>query len=48
MIVCTSHHTNPFIPDIPFFYKFDMPSMHSHLFRNPEAFKNKRVVVYGK
>eukprot|EP00210_Caulerpa_lentillifera_P007139 g6829.t1 len=47
VIVCTSHHTIPFIPNIPFFDKFEMPSMHSHLYRNPEVFKDKRVVVYG-
>lgn len=43
--VAHGHHWNPRFPDFP--GTFTGETMHSHYYRSPEAFANKRVLVVG-
>lgn len=45
VLVCNGHHWNPKMPDIP--GKFDGEIIHSRYYRNPDNFKNKKVLILG-
>ncbi|XP_067651450.1 uncharacterized protein [Haliotis asinina] len=47
VIVCNGHYSIPLVPDIPGLDKFKGRVLHSHDYREPDAFKQKRVVCLG-
>ncbi|KAM4675398.1 uncharacterized protein O3C94_008089 [Discoglossus pictus] len=47
IMVCVGHYSHPFIPDIPGIETFQGKTMHSHLYRFPETFSSRSVVLLG-
>lgn len=47
VLVANGHHWDPSWPEPPFPGTFDGETLHSHDYKEPEAFANKRVVVLG-
>ncbi|KAI8436324.1 hypothetical protein MSG28_004361 [Choristoneura fumiferana] len=47
VFVCNGHYNTPFIPNIPGLKEFQGDIMHSHDYRVPDIFTNKRVLVVG-
>ncbi|XP_076824582.1 flavin-containing monooxygenase 5-like isoform X1 [Clavelina lepadiformis] len=49
LLVCTGHHATPHYPlhEFPGFEKFGGFTVHSHSYREPKNFEDKRVVVIG-
>ncbi|XP_063362370.1 senecionine N-oxygenase-like [Cydia amplana] len=47
VFVCNGHYNTPFIPSIPGLKEFEGDVMHSHDYRVPDIFANKRVLVVG-
>ncbi|XP_053607588.1 senecionine N-oxygenase isoform X2 [Plodia interpunctella] len=47
IFVCNGHYNTPFIPSIPGLKEYEGDVMHSHDYRVPEIFSNKRVLVIG-
>ncbi len=45
VLVCNGHHWRPKLPNFP--GNFDGHTLHSHSYREPSAFEEKRVVVVG-
>ena len=48
VLVCTGHHTYPYLPTFDGVEKFKGISMHSHSYRTPSQFTDKKVLVVGK
>ncbi|PIK38358.1 hypothetical protein BSL78_22141 [Apostichopus japonicus] len=47
LFVCNGHHAKPYIPDFPGIDDFQGTKLHTHYYRTPDSFKDKRVVVIG-
>ena len=47
VMVCNGHYAKVNVPEIPGIQSFPGLCLHSHNYRTPKAFKNKRVVVFG-
>ncbi|XP_060517259.1 uncharacterized protein LOC132696456 [Cylas formicarius] len=47
VLVCNGHYFEPSLPSIPGMERVETKSIHSHLYRTPDAYKNKRVLVIG-
>lgn len=47
LIVCNGHYSEPRVADRPGMRGFPGLVMHSHNYREPEAFKGKRIVIIG-
>uniref|UniRef100_A0A5S6QUF7 Flavin-containing monooxygenase n=1 Tax=Trichuris muris TaxID=70415 RepID=A0A5S6QUF7_TRIMR len=48
VLLCSGHHGSPRLPDLKGLRgSFEGQVMHSHSYRKPEGFKNKRVLVVG-
>ncbi|XP_044264267.1 senecionine N-oxygenase-like isoform X2 [Tribolium madens] len=47
VIICNGHYSDPFIPDIPGVKSFLGRIIHSHEYRSPEPYNNKRVLIVG-
>ncbi|XP_044263466.1 senecionine N-oxygenase-like [Tribolium madens] len=47
VIICNGHYSDPFIPDIPGVKCFLGRIKHSHEYRSPEPYNNKRVLIVG-
>ncbi|RIB10226.1 flavin monooxygenase-like protein [Gigaspora rosea] len=47
VMVCTGHHRYPRLPKYEGMDKFKGIQIHSHFYREPTDFKNKRVVIVG-
>ncbi|KAH9633072.1 hypothetical protein HF086_010181 [Spodoptera exigua] len=47
IFVCNGHYNTPFIPQIPGLKEFKGDVMHSHDYRVPDIFADKRVLVIG-
>eukprot|EP00210_Caulerpa_lentillifera_P003739 g3572.t1 len=45
--VCNGHYTVPNLPKITNISNFGKPCFHSHLYRNPESFRNKNILILG-
>ncbi|ALC40708.1 Fmo-1 [Drosophila busckii] len=45
--VCNGHYTEPDIPDIEGMQIYEGQQLHSHLYRKPDNFKDKNVLVLG-
>ena len=45
--VCNGHFADPLVPEIPGIDSFPGSLMHSHNYRHPDAFGDKRVVLFG-
>ena len=48
VMICTGHHVHPHIPNIYGMEDFRGPKLHSHEYKRPEPFQDKRVLVIGK
>lgn len=48
VMVCTGHHVFPHIPEFPGISSFRGLKLHSHDYKRPEMFEDKRVLVVGK
>lgn len=47
VMICNGHYHTPNIPHLPEDEIFEGHQMHSHDYRDPETFRNKRVLVIG-
>ncbi|BFZ19496.1 hypothetical protein BsWGS_22535 [Bradybaena similaris] len=47
VLICNGHYAVPLFPDIPGLDTFSGEILHSHDYRRPAAFVNKKVVVLG-
>lgn len=47
VMVCNGHYFLPFVPSLPGADKFKGRQMHSHDYREPSVFKDRKVVVVG-
>jgi len=47
VVVCSGHYSKPFYPDIKDIECFKGEIIHSHLYRDPEKYADKTVVVMG-
>ena len=47
VMICTGMFTNPFRPDFPGLEDFQGKVLHSHDYRTPQRFEDKRVLVVG-
>ncbi|XP_014678122.1 PREDICTED: flavin-containing monooxygenase FMO GS-OX-like 1, partial [Priapulus caudatus] len=47
VLVCSGHHSVPHYPDIPGQESFSGIQLHSHDYRHPEPYTDKRVLVIG-
>ena len=45
LLVCSGHHWDPYLPDYP--GRFDGENLHSHAYKRPEPYQDKRVLVVG-
>ena len=48
VLVCSGHHTYPYLPTFDGVDKFQGSTMHSHSYRSPQQFTDKKVLVVGK
>ncbi len=48
VMICTGHHVYPHIPYIDGIEDFRGTKLHSHDYKTPEPFTNKRVLIVGK
>ena len=46
-MVCTGHHVHPHIPHIYGIEDFRGPKIHSHEYKRPGPFQDKRVLIIG-
>ena len=47
VMVCTGHHVHPYIPHIYGIEDFRGPKIHSHEYKTPGPFQDKRVLIIG-
>lgn len=47
VMVCTGHHAEKHIPEFPGLSNFKGKVLHSHDYRHPAGYENKRVVIIG-
>ncbi|XP_054158402.1 flavin-containing monooxygenase 5-like [Oppia nitens] len=47
VMVCTGHHVQPLVPTFRDQHLFGGQILHTHSYRKPDAYHNKRVVVVG-
>lgn len=47
VMVCNGHYKDPLLPNIKGQEKFKGRQWHSHDYRSPEEFKDKRVLLVG-
>ncbi|XP_064650304.1 flavin-containing monooxygenase 5-like [Lineus longissimus] len=47
VLICTGHHCHPYRPNFPGLNKFRGTQMHSHDYKRPEIFEDKKVLVIG-
>jgi dimethylaniline monooxygenase (N-oxide forming) len=47
VMVCTGHHVQPLIPEFKDQDKYRGKIMHTHSYKKPDGFENKKVVVIG-
>lgn len=47
VMVCTGHHAEKQVPDFPGLCNFKGKILHSHDYRHPAGFEDKRVVIIG-
>ncbi|KAJ8038917.1 Dimethylaniline monooxygenase [N-oxide-forming] 5 [Holothuria leucospilota] len=47
LFVCNGHHATPNIPDFPGMKEFQGTKVHTHYYKTPEPFKDKKVVIIG-
>ncbi|EFA05901.1 senecionine N-oxygenase [Tribolium castaneum] len=47
VIICNGHYSDPFIPDVPGIESFSGRVKHSHDYRTPEPYANKKVLILG-
>lgn len=47
VMICNGHYNDPVVPEIFGHEKFAGLQSHSHRYRNPEPFRNQRVLVIG-
>ncbi|XP_063231831.1 uncharacterized protein LOC134536150 isoform X2 [Bacillus rossius redtenbacheri] len=47
VIVCNGHFCTPYIPSIPGIEDFKGVPIHSHVYRNPEIYKERTVIILG-
>ncbi|XP_076308580.1 uncharacterized protein LOC143223999 [Tachypleus tridentatus] len=47
VMVCTGHHVFPHIPSFPGMEKFKGKILHTHSYKKPDGFSDKKVVVVG-
>lgn len=45
--VCNGHYSKPYVPDIVGADEYPRPQYHSHDYREPSAFADKTVVIFG-
>lgn len=48
VLICTGHHTYPYIPDFNGLNNFEGTKMHSHSYKENAKFIGKKVLVVGK
>lgn len=48
VMVCTGHHVYPHIPDFTGWTDFKGIKIHSHDYKRPEPFADKKVLIVGK
>jgi dimethylaniline monooxygenase (N-oxide forming) len=48
VLICSGHHTNPYLPTFNGVDKFQGSTMHSHGYRSPQQFTDKKVLVVGE
>lgn len=46
-MICVGNYSVPKLPNIPGSEALGEKAIHSHRFRKPDAYKNKRVLVIG-
>ena len=47
VMVCTGHHVQPQVPTFKDQNKFKGQIVHTHSYKKPDGYENKRVVVVG-
>ncbi|KAK3750837.1 hypothetical protein RRG08_033654 [Elysia crispata] len=47
VIVCTGHHAEKHVPAFPGLEEFEGKVIHSHEYRKPQGFEDKRVLIVG-
>uniref|UniRef100_A0A8C5MG73 Flavin-containing monooxygenase n=2 Tax=Leptobrachium leishanense TaxID=445787 RepID=A0A8C5MG73_9ANUR len=47
VMVCAGHYSQPYVPDIPGIDTFQGKLLHSHVYRYPESFTSRSVVLLG-
>jgi cation diffusion facilitator CzcD-associated flavoprotein CzcO len=47
LAICNGHYSQPLWPSVSGLDKFKGVVLHSHSYRKPEPFRNRRVVVLG-
>lgn len=48
VMICSGHHSKPYVPDIPGIETFQGRVLHSHAYKDARAFHNQRVVILGR
>lgn len=48
VLICSGHHTYPYQPQFDGLEKFQGKKLHSHSYRTPHEFTDKKVLVVGK
>jgi dimethylaniline monooxygenase (N-oxide forming) len=48
VLICTGHHCHPYSPNLPGLSKFRGKQIHSHDYKRPDQFEDKKVLVVGK
>ena len=48
VIVCSGGFGDTYIPEIPGYEDFEGLTMHSNVYREPDSFRGKRVIVIGR
>jgi dimethylaniline monooxygenase (N-oxide forming) len=47
VLVCTGHHAEKHVPDFPGLSTFKGKVLHSHDYRHPAGFEDKKVLIIG-
>ncbi|KAK7088679.1 flavin-containing monooxygenase 5-like [Littorina saxatilis] len=47
VMICSGHHTVPYVPDLPGMGTFQGQTIHSQQYKRPEPFRGQRVLVVG-